>query len=94
MDKNDQINYDTYRFHSNYMPVLRIRLVMRILHQGIVLEDTFPVLIVFPVSCVFSHELLNRYLVTVEVLEYKVIEMGDFILLPELDFNVGLAGSL
>ena len=76
------------------MPVLRIRLIVRILHQCVILEDAFPVFVVFAISRILAHELFDRYLVTVEVLENQIVEMRHLVLFAELDLDVGLARPL
>lgn len=69
------------------MTVLGICLEMRVAHQVEILEDGAPVLLVLAVR-LFAHVLLDRDLVAIEVLKHQVAEIGRFILLAELNFNV------
>jgi len=66
---------------------------VRILHQRVVLEDAFPVLVVLAFTCALSRKLLDRDLMTVEVLKDEVVEMRCFAFLAEFDIYVGLAWS-
>ena len=76
------------------MPVLRIRLIVRILHKGVVFEDAFPILVVLAIGGILPHKLLDRYLVAVEVLENQVVEVRHLVLFAELYLDVGLARAL
>lgn len=67
---------------------------MRILHQRVILQDTFPVLVVLPVGRALAKELLDSDLVAVEVLKDQVVEVRGLILLAEFDFYVRLAWPL
>ena len=73
-------NLVTYEFCSDDVPALGIRLEVRILHQCVVLQQRFPLLLVFTVTSRLSGELLDRYLVAVEVLEAQVAEVGRLVL--------------
>lgn len=75
------------------MPILSIGLEVGILHQRVIFQDGFPVLLVFPVVGVLAHELLDGNLVAVKVLENEVVEVASFVVLFELNVDVGLAWS-
>ena len=62
---------------------------MRILHQCIVLEDSFPIFVVFSIIRVFTCELLNGDLMAVKVLKNEIVEVSGLIVLSELNINVG-----
>ena len=67
--------YETYQFYSNNVPVLGVRLVVRVLHQCVVLQNAFPVLLVFAIGRILPCKLLNSDLMTVKVLEDQVVEI-------------------
>lgn len=89
-----KISGDTYEFCTDDMPVLGICLKVRILHQSIILKNSFPILLVLSVVGVLAHELLDGNLVAVEVLEDQVVEIACFVVFLELNVDVGLARAL
>ena len=74
------------------MTILGICLEVRVAHKVEVLENGAPVLFVLAVR-LLTRILLDRDLVAVEVLKHQVAEVGRFILLAELNFNIRLARS-
>mgnify|MGYP006106373687 CR=1 FL=1 len=84
----------TYELCTDDMPVLGICLKVRILHQGVILEYGFPILLVLPVVGVLTHELLDGNLVAVEVLEDQVVEIACFVVFLELNVDVRLTRAL
>ena len=76
------------------MPVLGIRLEMRIAHQSIVLEQGLPVLFVLLFGVALASELFDCHLVAVEVLKDEIRKVRRLAVLPELDLDVALARSL
>ena len=73
------------------MPILRIGLVVRILHERVILQNALPVFIVLAVGRVLPKELLYCDLMAVEVLKDEVVELRCLVLLAELDLDVRLA---
>ena len=57
------------------MTILRIRLVVWITHQGVILQDVLPILLIFAVSGTLTCELLDSNLVAVKVLKDQVIKV-------------------
>jgi len=84
----------TYQFSSDNMPILCVSLKMRILHQIVVLQNSFPIFIIFSVSRWFAYILLNCYLMAVKVLKYQIAEICSFTIFSEFYFNIIVAWSL
>ena len=89
----------TYKFSTNDVPVLSIVLVVSIAHQGVILQNRHPVLVVFHFfprvgRAGRRHELLDRDRVSVKVLERDIGEEGDFVVLVERKVDVEGAGAL
>ena len=66
---------------------------MRVLHQGVVFENGFPIFLISAIGGIFTCELFDVDLVAVEVLKNQVAEIGSLNILAELNVNVGLTGS-
>ena len=66
---------------------------MRIFHQGIVFEDSFPIFIVLSIIRVFSCELFNGDLMAVKVLKNEIAEVSSFCFLSELNVDVSKTRS-
>lgn len=67
---------------------------MRILHQSVILQNAFPVLIILAVGRILARKLLDGDLVAVEVLKDEVVEARGLTLFAEFDFDICLARPL
>lgn len=84
----------TYQLCPDDVPVLCIRFVVRVLHQSVIFEDSFPILIIFLIRWILASELFYRNLVTIVVLENQVAKIRGLIFFAEFDINISLTRSL
>ena len=84
----------TYKFCTDNMPILGISFEMRVLHQGVILEHSLPVFIIFSIASAFTGELFYWNLMAIVVLEDEVTEICCLSIFFELNVNICLRWSL
>lgn len=84
----------TYQLSSNNVPVLSISLEVRILHQIVIFQNSFPIFFIFSISRWFSNILLYRNLMAVKVLKYQIAEICSFTFFSKFYLDIIVAWSL